>query len=62
MKKWEKFRLNKTKVIEEYVRAKGLMVCMGKYYKNIKLMQILQILKEKFLLRRHHHAVFFFKK
>jgi len=52
MKKWERFRVNKVKVIGDYVRAKNLQACIGKYYKHITLMQILQVLISRYETRK----------
>jgi len=52
MKKWERFRVNKVKVIGDYVRAKNIQSCCGKYFKHITLVQILKIMGERFETRR----------
>lgn len=52
MKKWESFRVNKAKVIEDYVRAKALVVSMSKFHKMIKLQEILMDTYSKFMRRK----------
>jgi len=56
MKKWESFRINKAKVIENYIRTKSLMVNMNKFKKLIVLQKVILEIFIKFETRKRVRA------